>query len=262
MSVGKTKFGEDLKQSILKAVDLIGGFGEFVKAGDTVFLKPNFNTADPFPASTDPAFLKAVVELVYEFDVRSVIIGDSSTMAANTRQVMEKLGTFDLLKMPNPPQRLPFEEGNWVEKEISGGRYLKKALIPDILGQIDKLILLPCLKTHFLAQFTGALKISVGFIKPSQRMQLHFGNLQEKIAELNKIINPDLIIMDARKCFIDRGPSKGELREPNMILTSKSRVNIDIEGIRIIQSFENNSLVDINPLQLPQIKYAKEIGIK
>ena len=260
--VGKTKVRENLKQSILQTVDLIGGFEKFVERGDTVFLKPNFNTADPFPASTDPAFLRAVVELVYDFGAGAVIIGDASTMSANTRQVMEKLGIFDLLNMKNPPQILVFEQGNWIEKEISEGKYLKKVLIPEVLEEVDKLILLPCLKTHFLAQFTGALKLSVGFMKPSQRMQLHFRNLQEKIAELNKIINPDLIIMDARKCFIDRGPSKGELREPNMILTSKSRVNIDIEGIRIIQSFENNSLVDINPLQLPQIKYAKEIGIK
>jgi len=262
MNVGKIKFKEDLKQTILQAVDLIGGFREFVKAGEIVFLKPNFNTSDPFPASTDPFFLRAVVELVYEFGAHSVIIGDSSTMAANTRQVMEKLGIFDLLKMKNPPQIFPFEERNWVEKEIPGGRYLKKVLIPDVLEQVNRLILLPCLKTHFLAQFTGALKLSVGFIKPSQRMQLHFRNLQEKIAELNKIINPDLTIMDARKCFIDHGPTKGELREPNMILSSRSRIDIDVEGVRIIQGFENNSLANIDPWEISQIKYAKEIGIQ
>jgi len=123
------------------------------------------------------------------------------------------------------------------------------------------LILLPCLKTHSYAQFTGALKLSVGFIKPSERVHLHLSHLQEKIAALNKIIHPDLIIMDARKCFIREGPSEGEVKEPNLILASRDRVAIDIEGIKIIQSFEGNSLIGIDPWELPQIKRAVEFGI-
>ena len=63
-----------------------------------VLLKPNFNTADPFPASTDPEFLKAIVELVYDCGAKLVMIGESSTYTLNTRKVMEKLGIFDLQK--------------------------------------------------------------------------------------------------------------------------------------------------------------------
>jgi len=259
--VGKAKFEKDLKESILKTVDLIGGLGQFIKTGDVVFLKPNFNTADPFPASTDPEFLKAMVELAYDFGAKLVMIGESSTMTTNTRKVMEKLKVFDLLKMENSPRIYVFEEGNWVRKEIPNGKYLKSVLVPEILDRPDKLILLPCLKTHFLAQFTGSLKLSIGFVKPFKRMGMHSKNLQEKIAELNKVINPSLIIMDARKCFIKGGPAKGELQEPGLILASRDRVALDVEGIKIIQSFKGNSLKGIDPWQLPQIKWATEIGI-
>ncbi len=141
------------------------------------------------------------------------------------------------------------------------GKYLKFVFVPEILDRADKLILLPCLKTHSQAQFTGSLKLSIGFMKPSQRVRLHWRNLQEKIAELNKIINPNLIIMDARKCFINRGPSEGELREPNFILASDDRIAIDLEGIKIIQSFKGNSLENINPWKLPQIKMAIDLGL-
>jgi len=85
---------------------------------------------------------------------------------------------------------------------------------------------------------------------------------QEKIAELNTVIDADLIIMDARKCFISRGPMDGEVREPNIILASESRTAIDIEGIKIIKNYEGNSLSGIEPLYLTQIKRALEIGIK
>ncbi|TRZ64001.1 MAG: DUF362 domain-containing protein [Spirochaetia bacterium] len=256
--VGKInlKNGINLKDAVLKVVDEIGGFKKFIKTGDVVFLKPNYNTADPSPASTSVDFLKVAVELSYDFGAKLVMIGESSTMTLNTKKILGKAGVFELLEMKTPPRIYTFEEGAWVKKEIPGAKYLKKVSIPEILERADKLILLPCLKTHKYAQFTGALKLSVGFAKPNQRVFLHL-NLQEKIAELNKIIHPDLIIMDARKCFISGGPSKGVIREPNLILASEDRVAIDIEGIKIIQNFEGNSLAGINPEDLPQIANSK-----
>ncbi|MBU2635336.1 DUF362 domain-containing protein [Patescibacteria group bacterium] len=174
---------------------------------------------------------------------------------------MEKLKIFDLEKMKRPPRVYVFDERPWVKKEIPNGKYLKKVWLTHYLDKADKLILLPCLKTHFLSQFTGSLKLAMGFIKPFHRVHFHARNLQEKIAELNKIIHPDLIIMDARKCFINKGPGEGLLREPNLILASKHRVAIDVEGIKIIQSFKGNSLKGLNPLEITQIKKAKEFGI-
>lgn len=272
--VSKVKVGENLKKSILEAVDLIarqnspsenlsgqGGFKKFIKPGEVVLLKPNFNTADLFPASSDPEFLKAVTRLIYECGAKIVMIGDSSTMSLNTRTVMEKLKIFDLEKMKQPPRIYVFEERAWVKKEIPKGKYLKSVSVSELLDRADKLILLPCLKTHMYAQFTGSLKLSVGFMKPIQRVGLHLRNLQEKIAELNTIINPDLIIMDARKCFINKGPSKGEVREPDLILASTDRVAIDVEGIRVIQGFQENSLKGIDPWELTQVKKAVELGI-
>jgi len=251
-----------LKEAIGKAVGQIGGFGKFINKGETVLLKPNFNTADPYPASSDPRFLEAVIELAYEQGAGEVFLGDSCTMALDTKKVMEKLGIFELQNLNPPPKIIIFDEGQWVKNKIPEGKYLKTASLPEVLQKIDKLILLPCLKTHFIAQFTGSLKISVGFMKPRERIRLHMSHTQEKIAELNTLIKPDLIIMDARKCFIAGGPSEGRLAEPGLILASESRIAIDEEGIKIIQSFDKNCLGSINPLELPQIKRAIELGIK
>ena len=111
------------------------------------------------------------------------------------------------------------------------------------------------------AQFTGSLKLSVGLMKPSERLKLHAGRLQEKIAELNLVIHPDLIIMDGRKCFINKGPSSGDIAEPALILASTGRVAIDLEGINIIQEFDSNSLAQISPGELIQIAHAVKIGV-
>ena len=42
-----------LSAQVEKAVALAGGLG-FIKKGSTVLIKPNFNTGDPHPASTNP----------------------------------------------------------------------------------------------------------------------------------------------------------------------------------------------------------------
>ena len=259
--VVSVKVENNLKESILKTVNEIGGFESFVKKGDVVLLKPNFNTADPTPASTSVDFLKAVTELVYNCGAKMVIVGDSSTMSLNTRKVMEEIGVFELENMDTPPRIYVFDERGWIKKEVPGGKYLKSVSVSEYLDKVDKLILLPNLKTHFLAKFTGSLKLSVGFMKPFERVRFHLKDMQEKIAELNKLINPCLIIMDARKCFINKGPSKGDIREPRLILASKNRAAIDIRGMEIIQGFKGNSLKGINPLELTQIKKAIEFGL-
>lgn len=259
--LSKVKFNGNLRDTILKAVNLIGGFEQFIKKGDVVLIKPNFNTADPFPASTDFEFLKAIIELVYERKPKLVMVGESSTMTLNTKKIMEKLGVFRLLELNPPPRIYVFEEWNWIRKEVPQGKYLKNVSITEILERPDKIILLPNLKTHKYAQYTGALKLAVGFMKPVERIKLHLNHLQEKIAELNTLFSPSLIIMDARKCFIKRGPSEGEIREPNLILASDDRIAIDVEGVKVIQSFKGNSLTNINPWKLTQIKRAIELNI-
>jgi len=259
--VENVKVDNSLKESIETAVNGLGGFEKYIKTGDVVFIKPNFNTADPFPASTDIPFLKAVVELVYNAGAKLVMIGESSTMTMNSKKVMEKTGVYELLKMKKPPRIYIFEEGKWVKKSIKGAKYLKTVHIPEIIERPDKIIFLPCLKTHKYAQFTGALKLSVGLMKPFERMALHARNIQEKVAELNTLFTPDLVIMDARKCFINEGPSFGDVEEPGLILASEGRVAIDIEGIKIIQGYKGNSLNGLKPEKLPQIEYAKGLGI-
>lgn len=260
------KAGKNIKESIREVLKSLGGIESFVKKEESVLLKPNYNTADPFPASTAPDFLKAVVDLVLEAGAAKIIIGDSSTIKPNhasyVRANFEKAGLYELEKLSDKVEVIIFDEHDWVEKKISNGKFFKKVTIPEVMDEVDKIIILPCAKTHFIARYTGALKIIVGFMKPSERIKFHLGHVPEKIAEMNLIYKPDLIIMDARKCFITGGPVKGEVREPGLILAGTDRVAIDIEEVKIIQSFEGNSLAGQKPEDLIQIKYATELGIK
>jgi len=258
----------DLKGTVAKLIVELGGMERFVSAGETVLLKPNYNTADDPPASTAFDFLQAVVELCLEAGAAKVIVGESSKISIRdhtifTQQTLCKTCAYDIEKLSDMVQIFIFDEHRWITRQIPNGKYLKKVSVPQILDEVDRIILLPCCKTHYIAQFTGALKIAVGFMKPSERIKLHIGDqVPEKVVEMNTVYKPDLVLMDARKCFITGGPARGEMREPGLVLASESRVAIDIEEVKIIQGYMGNTLAEMGPEEVRQIKYALELGIE
>jgi uncharacterized protein (DUF362 family) len=256
--VSKVSFSQDIKADILHSVDLVGGFGKSIQKGDEVLVKPNYNTGDAPPGSSDPDFVKAIIELLIEHGASKVVLGESSMFSLCTRKVLEDTGMLQKAEAAGA-EIMPFDEGEWVKVD-TGGKYLKKVSLPESALKARKLVYACCMKTHRWAKFTLSLKLAVGFVKPSERMLLHTHRLEEKVAELNLVVHPDLIIMDGRKCFINGGPACGELREPNMVLASGDRTAIDVEGIKTIESYEGSSLT-ADPWSYKQISRAVELGI-
>jgi uncharacterized protein (DUF362 family) len=249
---------EDLKSDVLKAVDLIGGFNMMIKKGDQVLLKPNFNSADPPPASSDPRFLKAIIELLYEHGAGKVILGESSWQGLSTRKALQKTGTLEALRDTGAEVAF-FDEEKYVRVDV-GGEYLKHVSLAERAMQVDKIVYSCCMKTHFRANFSLSLKLGFGFTKKSERMEFHLKHLKEKLVDLNLVLHPDLIIMDGRKCFITGGPFNGKVREPRLILASGDRVAIDVESIKIIGSYEGSKLKD-NPWSYTQIRQATALRL-
>jgi uncharacterized protein (DUF362 family) len=66
--------------------------------------------------------------------------------------------------------------------------------------------------------------------------------------------------MDGRKCFITGGPFSGQVRNPNVILASGDRIAMDVESIKVIESFEGSKLKE-NPWSYTQIQRATTLGL-
>ena len=256
--VSKVKANENPKQDVLKAVNAIGGFKKIISKGDKVLLKPNYNSADSPPASTEPDFLKALVELIFENGAGRVVVGESSWQALKTRQALEKTGTLDVLKKTGAEIAF-FDEGNFVQVDV-GGEYLDHVNISEQAIGFDKLVYCCCMKTHFRADFSLSLKLGFGFTKKSDRIGFHLVYLKEKLADLNLVLHPNLILMDGRTCFISGGPFRGEVRNPNFVLASGDRVAMDVESIKIISSFEGSELTK-DPWSYTQIQRATYLGL-
>ena len=242
----------------MKAIDLIGGLNRVINKGDTVLLKPNFNSDNPPPASSDPDFLKAIVELLVENGAGKVILGESSWQMLSTRKALEKTGTLAMIMDTNAKVAF-LDEEEYVRVDV-GGKYLRSVSLAKTAMNVDKIVYSCCLKTHFRADFSLSLKLGFGFTKKSERNSFHLRRLKEKLVDLNLVLRPNLIIMDGRKCFISGGPFEGEIRNPMVILASGDRAAMDVESIKVIAGYQNSKLKG-NPWSYTQIRHAAKLGL-
>ena len=90
---------ETMRDTIRRAVDMIGGFSRFVKRGNTVLVKPNLIGGEPVPGTmTDPTVVKAVCDLAYEAGASRIIVGDSCHVGGDTTDYAKTMGFLDILK--------------------------------------------------------------------------------------------------------------------------------------------------------------------
>ncbi len=258
--VGKTKVSPNLKASIIRALDKIGGISEFIQPGDDIILKPNLNTADPYPASSDPEFIRALCEIILDEGVKRLRIMESSMFALDSNKIAEDVGLDEVARNLDIDLVI-FDNYEWVKQDIPKGKFFKRAQFAKPLLDDSKLVIVPCLKTHKHAGLTGAMKLFVGAVRGRSRLFMHMRNLEEKVVDLASFFQPALIVMDARKIFVTGGPAHGQLEEPNVILTGTDMVSIDVEGIRIIQSYGAENDLKGNPWKTRQIAHAVELGL-
>jgi uncharacterized protein (DUF362 family) len=259
--VAKVKAKGDVRPAIERALALMGGLKQAIGSGDRVLVKPNFNSPDPFPAATDMGFLQTVIELILEAGGKVTIGESAGAVWRPTRKVFSKLGVPELARRLGV-ELIAFDDrpSDWVQINIDGD-YLSKVVMPRSAYEADKMIYLPCMKTHVLSGFSGATKLVFGFVAPGQRRGFHRGHLQEKLADVTLCWQPDLIIMDGRKAFATGGPHDGQLVEPDLVLASGDFVAIDVEAIKVLLAYRASNKLPANPWELPQIATALKYGL-
>lgn len=259
--VTKVKAKGDIGLAVGQAVALMGDLEQIIGRGDRVLVKPNFNSPDPLPAATDLAFLQVVVELILEAGAKATIGESSGGVWRPTRKVFNQLGVPELARRLGV-ELVAFEDrpDDWVQINVNGD-YLSKVIMPRSAYEADRMVYLPCMKTHGLGAFSGAIKLAFGFVAPGQRRSFHLGHLQEKLAEISLCWQPDLIVMDGRKAFVSGGPDKGQLVEPGLVLASGDLIAIDVEAMRVLLDYGASNKIPANPWELPQIATALRHGL-
>ena len=241
--------------------------------GKNVLLKPNFNSADPAPASTHPTTLQTIVESLWEMGAQGITVADRSGMG-HSRDVMQRLGVFAMA------QELGFEtlsfenlknETDWELIQFEGSHWENGFPFARPVLNAGAVVQTCCLKPHrFGGHFTLSLKNTIGMVGKfmgsgghNYMTELHNSQYQRlMIAETNLAYTPALIILDGVEAFIDNGPDTGTKVGGDAIIAGTDRVAVDAFGLSMLRFLGYNGVASRGSVfGQEQIARAIELGL-
>ncbi len=259
VAVVRTADREEGVSRILKLMDLSR------MAGRHVVLKPNFNSADPAPAATDPDMLARLVREIQDRGARKITLGESSG-PQGTARVMAEYGVHDMARAMgfDVVNYDEIADTDWVRFGPEGTHWPEGFALPRHVVEAEYNVATCCLKTHgFGGVFTMALKLSVGLTPRQIRRPMHRSDdMRLMIAELNLGYRPDLIVVDGVTAFTDGGPSTGEEKRADVMIAGDDPVAVDAVGVAVLRKLGSNEAIMNTPVfQQEQIARAVDIGL-
>jgi uncharacterized protein (DUF362 family) len=278
------KEGVPLKKSmkskvyVIKTSDRLSGVKNLLKyfdmeslSGKRIALKANYNSQDPFPASTHIGTLGALVDALQEKGAILVLAERSGI--GDTRKVLGETGVLELankkgIEVVNLDE---LKSGDWIRIKPQGSHWKKGFLFPRVFEDADFIVQTCCLKTHrYGGHFTMSLKNSVGMVAKydpednyNYMSELHSSSYQRHmIAEINTAYEPEFIIMDGIKGFSKGGPDSGTLIEPGIMIASRDRVALDAIGVAVLRIYGTTTDVSKGSIfGQEQLARAVELGL-
>ena len=224
----------------------------WLSRGDTVLIKPVVNSGNPYPATSHPAGVKALVSLLREKGAKRIIVSDMSgvehvklspdKMRGSTRALMQSCGLAGAAEEAGAELYFPEEEG-WEaffeDPPLSGSHWKSGIMMPRILKRVDHVVVVPRCSRHALAGSTLGMKAAVGYWRTDTRLEYHHdaATLQEKTAEANTVESlrekQRLTLTVADKVQATFGPDKGTVVEPatGLVMASESLVAHDMVSL-------------------------------
>lgn len=261
-----------IKVAVISTKDRIYGVNKSLELlginpvnGKDVVFKPNFNTADPYPASSSMETVKQLIIKIKEMGAKTITVAERSG-PVNTAEVFEKKRLealakeldFSIVNLDAEPKEA------FILKENENFHWKRGFLFAKIYDEAECIVETCCLKTHmFGGHFTLSLKNAVGIVHKRNMRALHASKHQRKmIAEINSIYKPDLIVMDGLVAFVDGGPMEGTRAEANVFIAGTDKIAIDTVGIAILRILGTTPEVTNGSIfEQEQIKRAVELGV-
>lgn len=167
-----------------------------------LLLKPNCVFAQPEfvpDAFTRAEFIDGVMGAMaaHGQNVTKMVLGEKSGLVLPTRWCAANAGYPEVCRKHGAAISY-FEEEKQVPLRLSkDGRLRDLIYVPKPLTTCDSLINLPKLKAHPWTKMTCSLKNFIGIQDDRHRLVDHNGHLEQKIADLQEVIQPQFIAVDA-----------------------------------------------------------------
>ena len=244
--------GDDPAANTRLAVTMLGGMERFVRRGARVVVKPNVLTArEPiYGVTTNPDAVAEVVKMCWQAGARSVTVLDRPISPA--RQAYTVSGISSAVRRADGAMKVVTDR-DFDRIRIPDGKVLSSwPLVGDVFDA-DVVINMPCAKTHGLAGLTMSMKNLMG-IMGGTRGLVH-QQFDQKIVDLNSLVKPQLVILDAYRILFRNGPTGGGLEDVRMgktCVAGTSQVSVDAYG---------TTLFGMKPTDLEYLGLAAAQGI-
>ena len=220
-----------------------------------ILLKPNVVVAHPdvFPhAFTRKEFLDGVIAATKATaeNGREVAVGERSGITMPTRWAFKNAGYPEVIKK-HKVKVYYFDEVKQVPIELKGKATLRDTVfVPKPVAETDFLINLPKFKAHPWCRLTLSLKNFIGIQDDRHRLVDHNLFLEHKIADLQEVIQPKFIAIDAiiagQKMMLTPTPF-----QMGAIVMGTNSCAVDTVGCH---------MVHVDPKDLVHLRYASERG--
>ena len=219
--------GEDPSAITRKAVQLLGGMGRFVKAGDVVVVKPNigWDRSPEQAGCTNPFVVAALVTMAKESGAKVVKVFDYA--CNDPRRTYKSSGIEDAVKKAGG--LIYFcDEWKYYPAEYPQGALMGDWPVFRDAVECDCFINVPVAKNHGLTTLTLSMKNLMG-ICGGRRGSIHW-NIDKKLPEITEFIKPNLTVIDAYRILLRNGPTGGDLddvEKKNTVIASADPVMAD-----------------------------------
>jgi uncharacterized protein (DUF362 family) len=254
---------DDRVAGVRAAVSLLG---VNPAAGRAVVVKPNCNTADPYPGSTHNDTLATLLELLREMGATGITVADRCG-PAKTDAVFREKGLPQLCER-HGAQLLNLEEllpAEWLRVKPPGSHWRAGFDVARPVVEAPCSVNACNLKTHgFGGVFTLSLKNAIGITHKRNMRELHssFISMRKMIAEVNTAWSPDLVVLDGIEAFVDGGPMTGTKARAGVILAGTDRVAVDAVALAVLKNIGANRAISGKPIfAQEQIARAIELGL-
>ena len=219
-------------------------------------VKPNCVASGPqFPnAHTRPEFLEGVLLALKDRaagEMRELAIGERCGITIPTRFAFKHAGYYDVLKRVGGVRAYHFDEVSQVEIPLYHPDRLRDSLYtPEPVAAADFFVNCPKFKAHPWTTVTFSMKNYIGIQDDRHRLIDHDHELNRKVADLQSILQPQFIAIDA----IVAG--EGRMLTPlpfdmKLVIMGNNQVAFDAVCCRII---------GLDPLSVEHIRLAYERG--
>lgn len=213
----------------------LGGIGAFVKAGQSVVIKPNcaWDKTPELAANTHPDIVGRLVKLCKDAGASQVLVFDHACDA--WQRVYKNSGIQEAVESNGGKMISGADESMYRDHDNPQAVKLKKAKVHQAILDSDVYINVPVLKHHSGARMTACMKNAMGLVW--DRSFFHNHDLHQCIADSVLLRKPDLNILDAYSPMLRNGPKgkdANDLIDTKALLIGTDIVAVDAAASKLL----------------------------